>query len=88
MAEPQIKTPAGPLDPLSLWAGLVLRLALVLCALGFLPVVAVTTMFTGMDPLIPVLLLYTVGPLGVVAALLAAILYLARVVRRARRGSS
>ena len=33
MAEPQIKTPAGPLDPLSLWAGLVLRLARRLYAL-------------------------------------------------------
>lgn len=85
MAEPQFK---GPSDPLSLWAALLLRLALVLCALGFLPILAIATLFPGVDPLIPVLLLYTIGPLGAVAAAFAAILYLAKAVRWLRRGSS
>jgi len=85
MAEPQFK---GPSDPLSMWAALLLRLALVLCALGFLPILAIATLFPGVDPLMPVLLVYTIGPLGVVAAAVVAILYLAKAVRWLRRGSS
>lgn len=68
--------------PLIVWAKLTLRLALVLLALGVLPALAVDYVFTGIDSLIPFLLLFLVAPLGGVALIVSAILFLAALLRR------
>ncbi|HVY51202.1 MAG TPA: hypothetical protein VHA07_06520 [Devosia sp.] len=69
-------------EPLAIWARLMLRLAVVLLALGLLPLLAVGTLFTGLSPVIPVMLSLTVAPLGALSLLAAAILFLAAWVRR------
>ncbi len=69
-------------EPLAIWARLMLRLAVVLLALGLLPLLAVGTLFTGFSPVIPVMLSLTVAPLGALSLLAAAILFLAAWVRR------
>lgn len=74
-------------NPLTIWSRLLLRLALVLLAVGLLPVLAAGTFWSGLDPLVPVLLSLTVAPLGGLALLAAAILFLAKLLRR-RPGSS
>ena len=72
-------------EPLTLWARLMLRLALVLLVVGLLPLLAVGTLFSGLSPIVPVLLSLTVAPLGVFSLLVAAILFLAAWVRRRRQ---
>jgi len=74
-------------EPLQLWAKLFLRLAIVLLAVGLIPVLAVGTIFTEVSPLIPVMLSFLVAPLGLVALVASLILALAAALRR-RRGSS
>ena len=73
--------------PLTVWSKLLLRLALLLLALGLLPVVLVGTVFPEVDPLVPVLLSLTVAPLGALLLVAAVILFLAALLRQ-RRGSS
>jgi hypothetical protein len=70
--------------PLIVWAMLLLRLALVLLAVGLLPALAVQYVFTEFDALIPALLLFSVAPLGAIVLAIAAILFLAAWVRRPR----
>jgi hypothetical protein len=74
-------------EPLKIWAKLLLRLAIVLLGVGLIPVFAAGTIFTGVSPLIPVLLSVLVAPLGVLCLLASVILFLAAVLRR-RPGSS
>lgn len=74
-------------EPLQLWAKLFLRLALVLLAIGLLPLLAVATIFTELSPLIPVMLSLLVGPLGALCLLVSLTLFLAAALRRPR-GSS
>ena len=74
-------------EPLQIWAKLFLRLAIVLLAVGLIPVLAVGTIFTGVSPLIPVMLSFLVAPLGALSLLVSLILFLAAVLRRPR-GSS
>lgn len=68
--------------PLTVWAKILLRLGLVLFAVGTLPALLVQYVFTGFDALIPALLLFSVAPLGAVALAVAAILFLVGWVRR------
>lgn len=68
--------------PLIVWAQLTLRLALLLLAIGVLPVLLVQYVLTGIDSPIPVLLLLLVTPLGAVVLLVSLILFLAALVRR------
>jgi len=70
--------------PLIVWAMMLLRLALVLLAIGLLPALAVQYVFTQFDALIPALLLFSVAPMGAIALAIAAILFLAAWVRRPR----
>ena len=68
--------------PLTVWTKLLLRLGLVLLALGTLPALAVQYVFTGFDALIPALLLFSVAPLGAFVLIVALILFLASLARR------
>ena len=74
-------------DAMKLWTRLFLRLGLVLLAIGFIPLALTSTVLTTWDQLIPIMLSFTVGPLGVLSILVAAILFLVALVRR-RPGSS
>jgi hypothetical protein len=74
-------------EPLLIWAKLLLRLALLLLALGLVPLLLVGTILSGFDPLIPVMLSLTLAPLGAIALVAAVILFLAARLRR-RPGSS
>jgi polyferredoxin len=74
-------------EPLKIWAKLFLRLAIVLLAVGLIPVLAVATIFTEVSPLIPVMLSFLVAPLGALSLLVSLILFLAAALRRPR-GSS
>jgi hypothetical protein len=67
--------------PLTVWARLTLRLGLVLLAIGVLPALAVRYVFTGVDALIPALLLFSVAPLGGLVLAIALILFLVVLVR-------
>ena len=69
-------------QPLTIWAKVLLRLGLVLLALGVIPALVVQFVFTWMDPLIAVLLLFSVAPLGAVVLLVAVTLFLVALVRR------
>jgi hypothetical protein len=73
--------------PLTVWAWMLLRLALVLLAIGILPALAVQYVFTDLDALIPALLLFSVAPLGAIVLVVAVILFLAAWVRRSREPS-
>lgn len=75
-------------EPLRIWGKLLLRLGLVLLAVGLIPVLAIGTILPQFDPLIPVLLSLTAAPLGALALLAAFILFLAALVRRRPRGPS
>jgi hypothetical protein len=75
------------MEPLMAWGKLMLRLGLVLLAVGLLPLVATQYIFTDVDQLVPVLLSLSVAPLGALVLLVALILFLAALARR-RRGSS
>jgi hypothetical protein len=70
--------------PLTVWAKMLLRLGLVLLAIGVLPALLVQFVFTGFDALIPALLLFSVAPLGAVALAIAVILFLAAWAQRSR----
>lgn len=74
-------------EPLRIWAQLFLRLALVLLAIGLVPLVLVGTIFHDVSPLIPVMLSLLVAPLGALCLLVSLILFLAAALRRPR-GSS
>ena len=74
-------------DPLWIWTMLLLRLGLVLLAVGILPVIAAGTFLPELDPVVPVLLSLLVAPLGGLALLAAAILFLARTLKQ-RQGPS
>jgi polyferredoxin len=68
--------------PLIVWAKVLLRLALVLLALGILPALAIQYVFTDIDTLVAVLLLFSVAPLGALILLVSVILFLAAWLRR------
>jgi polyferredoxin len=68
--------------PLKLWAMMLLRLGLVLLAVGVVPALLVQYVFTGFDALIPAMLLFSAAPLGALVLLVALILFLAGLVRR------
>jgi hypothetical protein len=68
--------------PLTVWAKILLRLGLVLVAIGVIPALLVQYVFTGFDALIPAMLLFSAAPLGAVVLIIALILFLAALVRR------
>ena len=68
--------------PLTLWAKALLRLGLVLLAIGVLPALLVQYVFTGFDALIPAMLLFSAAPLGALILAIALILFLVALVRR------
>lgn len=68
--------------PLTVWAMMLLRLGLVLAAIGVVPALLVQYVFTDFDALIPAMLLFSVAPLGALALIVALILFLATLVRR------
>lgn len=72
-------------EPLLIWARLMLRLSLVLLAIGLVPLLAVGTILQGASPMIPVLLSLTIAPLGGLCLLATIILFLAAWVRRQPR---
>jgi hypothetical protein len=74
-------------EPLMLWGKLCLRLGLVLVVVGYAPLAATAYVFTDWDQLISILLAFTVGPIGILALVVAAILFLAALLRR-KQGSS
>ena len=74
-------------EPLLLWARLMLRLALVLLVVGLVPLLAVTLVFSGFSPIVPVLLSVFVAPIGALCLAIALILFLAAWVRRRRESS-
>ena len=74
-------------EPLLLWAKLMLRLALVLLAVGLVPLFAITLVFTGFSPIVPVLLSVFVAPIGAFCLAVAIILFLAAWVPRRRESS-
>ena len=67
--------------PLTLWAKMLLRLGLVLAAIGIVPALLVKYVFD-FDALIPAMLLFTVAPLGVLTTIAALILFLVALARR------
>jgi hypothetical protein len=68
--------------PLTLWAKALLRLGLVLLAIGVLPAFLVQHVFTGFDALIPAMLLVSVAPIGGLTLAIAVILFLVALARR------
>jgi len=74
-------------EQLWIWAKLLLRLAIVLLAVGLIPLIATQFLFTSVDQLVPVILSLSVAPLGLLCLLAALILFLAALLRRPR-GSS
>jgi hypothetical protein len=70
--------------PLVAWAWIILRLALVLLAIGLLPAFAVQYVLTEWDATIAALLLFSVAPLGVLILAIAIILFLVAWARRPR----
>ena len=74
--------------PLTVWAKLLLRLGLVLLAIGVVPALLVQYVFTGFDALIPFLLLLAVAPLGGLITAIAIILFLVALARRRPGGPS
>lgn len=68
--------------PLAIWARALLRLALVLLAIGIVPALLVQYVFTDFDALIPAMLLVSVTPFGALSLAVAVILFLVALVRR------
>jgi len=68
--------------PLTIWAKLLLRLGLVLVAVGVVPALLVQYVFTGFDALIPAMLLVSVAPIGALVTAVAVILFLVAWARR------
>ena len=73
--------------PLQFWAKVMLRLGIVLLAVGLVPLLVLQFLLPQMDPIVPVLLSVMVAPLGAIFVAIAVILFLVVLVRR-RRGSS
>ena len=73
--------------PLNVWARMLLRLGLVLVAIGTVPAILVQYVFTGFDALIPAMLLFSAAPLGALVLVIAVILFLVAWAQRPR-GSS
>ncbi|MEO6012193.1 MAG: hypothetical protein ABIQ30_01225 [Devosia sp.] len=69
-------------ERLTIWAKMLLRLALVLLAMGLLPALAIKTIWPDIDALIPAMLLFSAAPLGAFILLISVILFLAALVRR------
>ncbi|MBN9346375.1 MAG: hypothetical protein J0I48_09255, partial [Devosia sp.] len=61
--------------PLTIWARALLRLALVLLAIGIVPALLVQYVFTDFDALIPAMLLVSVTPFGALSLAVAVILF-------------
>ena len=74
-------------EPLLAWAKLLLRLGLVLLAIGLVPLGVQQFLLPQISPITPVLLSVMVAPLGAIVTVASLILFLAALVRR-RRGSS
>jgi len=74
-------------DVAKLWTRMFLRLGIVLLAVGFIPLALTSTILTTWDQLIPIMLSFTVAPIGALCVLVALILFLVALVRR-RPGSS
>ena len=74
--------------PLTVWAKVLLRLGLVLVAIGTVPALLVQYVFTGFDALIPAMLLFSAAPLGAIILVIALILFLAVLVQRKPGGPS
>ena len=68
--------------PLIVWAKMLLRLGLVLLAIGTVPALLVHYLFTGLDALIPAMLLFSAAPLGGLITAGALILFLVALARR------
>jgi len=68
--------------PLTIWAKLLLRLGLVLLALGVVPALLVQYVFVGFDALIPAMLLFSAAPLGGLITAGGLILFLVALARR------
>lgn len=68
--------------PLTIWAKALLRLGLVLLAIGVLPALLVQYVFTDFDALIPAMLLISVAPFGALSLAVAIILFLVALARR------
>jgi hypothetical protein len=65
-----------------------LRLGSVLLAIGLIPAALAQFILPDIDPLIPVFLLLSVGPLAVLVLIVALILFLAALLRRKPEGPS
>jgi len=74
-------------DAMKLWTRMFLRLGIVLLAVGLIPLALTSTLLTTWDQLIPIMLSFTVAPLGALCVLIALILFLVALVQR-RPGSS
>ena len=74
-------------DAAKLWMKLFLRLGLVLVAVGLIPLLLTSTILTTWNQLIPIMLSFTVAPIGALCILVALILFLVGLARR-RPGSS
>ena len=74
-------------DAAKLWMKLFLRLGLVLVAVGLIPLLLTSTILTTWNQLIPIMLSFTVAPIGALCILVALILFLVGLLRR-RPGSS
>ncbi len=74
--------------PLTIWVKALFRLGLVLLVIGAGPALLVKYVFTGVDALIPAMLLISIAPFGVLCLAVALILFLAGLVRRRPRGPS
>lgn len=70
--------------PAFFWAKVTLRLALVLLAIGLVPLLLQQLVWQDLDPLLPFLLSLTMAPLGGLCLVVAIILFLAAWVRRPR----
>lgn len=68
--------------PLTVWAKMLLRLGLVLLAIGVVPALLVQYVFVEVDALIPALLLFSAAPLGGLVLAVALILFLVAWARR------
>lgn len=68
--------------PLTLWGKMLLRLGLILLAVGVVPALVVQYVLTDIDALIPAMLLFSVAPIGALATAIAVILFLVAWVRR------
>jgi len=64
------------------WSAVFLKLGLLLLAIGLLPALVVAYLLRGVDSLVPGLLALSVAPLGALALVVAALLWLVERLRR------